>query len=437
MNLRSRFVRLAIILTVLPVLILTGIGGLSHALVKDQLSAEIQRRISDEIATFAETYAQDGLSGIEGLIASRNAMIPSQSDRLSYQVYDAETPREGSAPAEEAQFTAGGFKETGELIFRRTPLSPQVDLLVSSTTQSRDRSLKTIRNIFLLAIASCFLMSLIIGTLTSRGLSRRLASMSDTIDRVATGHVEARIAPDHAGDEITGLSTRINAMLDRVERLLGLRKQVADQVAHEVRTPLTRMETALADAAATARNPEAIETARAQIAASVAMLDGLLDISALEAQQGDKIGFSKFNLSDRVAVLCDFYQALAEEKDQILTLSLDKTAIIQGDEAQIDRLIGNLLSNAIKYTPHGGSIHVATEKDQGGTRLRIEDSGPGISAERRDDAFKPFFRLRTHPDQSGHGLGLALVKAIADRHNAHIAMGPSKFTTGMGIDITF
>ena len=429
---RSRFVRLALAMAVLPALVMMIVGGFTFHRIDTQLTRAYDLRLNDEIAALSEGLTKDGQAGLKSIVKARMSMYPQNHDRIFYGVYqDGNQKIIGELPIQD--FT-DGFIEAGDKRLRVTPISDRVTLAVGTTTTDRDATLRgVLRDLFIAALA-CLGLGLILGLLAARRFESRLRDVNNLIDAVAEGEVSARIEPDSYGDEISTLSARINTMLDRIQRLITLRKSISDQVAHEVRTPLTQLDAALSEAAETALDPKPITAARQDVKDCVSMLDGLLDVSALEAQAGDRQGFEVLDLSRYAQNICEFYEALAEDKDISLIFEGKELCSVMADADQIDRLIANLIDNAIKYTPRGGQVKVSTALDDANVLLAISDSGPGISPEYHETIFKPFFRQPGKLSANGHGLGLALVKAIAERHSAEIKI--QKNSNSLGTNFT-
>ena len=422
-------------MAVLPALVMLIVGGFVFNRIDTQLTRAYDLRLNDEIASLAESLATDGQSGLELTVKARMAMYPKNYDRVFYGIYLGSTQKiDGDLPV---QPVTVGFTETGNKRLRVTPLSDSITLAVAMTTTDRDDTLRAVLRDLLLAAFVCLGLGLTLGAFAARRFELRLKGINTLIDTVAEGEVSARIEPDSCGDEISILSGRINAMLDRIQDLIRLRKTISDQVAHEVRTPLTQLDTALSDAADAANDPEPIQTARQDLNACVSLLDGLLDVSALEAQAGDRQGFEPIDLSENAKRICEFYEALAEDKNISLTFEGSPPCLIMADSAQIDRLIANLIDNAIKYTPLGGEVNVSATCDQRYVRLFVSDTGPGISSEYQETIFNPFFRNTVKGSTSGHGLGLALVKAIAERHSAEIKIQNNSNSLGANFTCFF
>ena len=432
---RSRFVRLALAMAVLPALVMMIVGGFTFHRIDTQLTRAYDLRLNDEIAALSEGLIKDGQDGLKRIVKARMAMYPQNHDRIFYGVYqDGNKKIIGELPIRDV---TDGFIEAGGKRLRVTPLSDRVTLAVGTTMTDRDATLSGVLRDLFIAAFSCLGLGLILGILAARKFESRFRDVNNLIDAVAEGEVSARIEPDAYGDEISTLSERINTMLDRIQSLITLRKTISDQVAHEVRTPLTRLDAALSEAADVSLNPKSITAARQDVRDCVSLLDGLLDVSALEAQAGDRQGFEVVDLSERAKNICEFYEALAGDKNISLTFKGAELCSVMADPAQIDRLIANLIDNAIKYTPKGGQVKVSTAPDSAHVLLAISDTGPGIAPEYHDTIFKPFFRQPGKIFSSGHGLGLALAKAIAERHSAEIKIQNNSNSLGANFTCFF
>ena len=424
--LRSRFVRLALAMALLPTLVVAVVATVGLARLDRQLTRAYDLRLGDEIAALSEAFAREGLPGLDRMISARRAMHPSERDPVIYAVLENGAPL--SVGDHSLRGDPSGFVEVDGHRLRETPLSPTTDLIVASATTERRAALRDARRDAILAVLACLLLGLLLGALSARRFAARLDRMNRTIDRVAEGEVGLRIPPDGSSDELSVLGAHVNAMLDRVNRLVATRKTVSDQLAHEIRTPLSKLDKALLDMP----NTPDVERARADVRRCVAMLDGLLDVSALEAQFGDRAGFSVVDLSERARDLCEFYDALAEDAGVSLVCDCDAPARMRGNADQLDRLIANLLSNAIKFSPDGGTVRLRSWVENGRVGLSVRDQGPGVDPDVREDIFQPFFRRAG--SVRGHGLGLALARAVAERHEGTITV--SDAAPGARFDFT-
>ncbi len=223
------------------------------------------------------------------------------------------------------------------------------------------------------------------------------------------------------------LAAIVNAMLDRIERLMNEVKGVCDNIAHDLRTPLTRLRAQLyrIQQQAPEDSPEALQLdgVIAETDTLMARFKGLLRISELEDHQR-RSGFVVLDPLPLLRELHDFYLPLAEEAQISLRLELPETLpAITGDRALLFEALANLLSNSIKFTPPGGEVVLLAVNDHGSTRIEVIDTGPGIPPSERDAVFQRFYRCDDGNQQSGFGLGLSIVAAIISLHGFNLKIG--------------
>jgi signal transduction histidine kinase len=246
-----------------------------------------------------------------------------------------------------------------------------------------------------------------------------------TSRRIMGGDLSLRVPVTRAGDEFDDLSVNLNRMLDRIERLLHGMREVSDNVAHDLRSPLNRLRNRLELAAM--RQPPDTETAR-DFDAAVQETDRLIGtFNALlliaEAEAGSvRETMHDFSLGDVIEGVGELYGPLAEEKQLRFTVRKAPDAgLIRGNHNLISQALANLLDNAIKYTPAGGSVIVALENQPAGPALVVADNGPGIPPQDRARVTERFVRLETSRNSPGTGLGLSLVAAVARMHEAELS----------------
>lgn len=266
------------------------------------------------------------------------------------------------------------------------------------------------------------LSALLVGPWASRRILRRVHSINEACDRVRSGDLNARAPGEEAGDEFGALAGHVNAMLARIAALvLGLR-DVSNRVAHDLRTPMARLKSDLEKAA----RAETLQEARALAGAAAAETDeilqtfeALLDITEVEA--GSDGGLEPVRLDDAAASAVDLYQAVAEDRGVTLRFA-PETAGILGERTLIVRLAANLIDNAIKFSPPGGEVRVLVTAAGEECLLIVEDAGPGVPPEEREQVMRRFSRGSGSAATPGHGLGLALVAAVAKRHGAKVRL---------------
>jgi len=263
--------------------------------------------------------------------------------------------------------------------------------------------------------------------LTARALARRIERIKDGLRAAAEGYPAALEGPLHpGGDEVDVLARQGARLLARQAQLVRVQKHVSDHVAHELRTPLMHLDGRLARALQAHPEPGgkgALTQSRGDIRGIVAMLDSLLDIASNEGRRGDLAGLAELDLSALLTDLAALYEGSVEEAGLTLEVAIEPGVTMLAERTQIVRLVSNLLDNAIKYVPAGGRVTLSVAH---GPRISIADDGPGIAPEDRARIFERFARSAGQVSQPGHGLGLALARAIAQRHGLVLRLAPSE-----------
>lgn len=254
-----------------------------------------------------------------------------------------------------------------------------------------------------------------VGFAISRRISTPLHELTSVTTRMAAGDLSAR-ANRSREDELGLLARSFNEMADRVEEtIITLRRFVAD-AAHELHTPLTALRTNLE----LAKSDEHIERAQAQVDRLETLVDGLLDLSRVEAHSND-IEYAALDLTALILQTSELYASRAEQGGINFTLDLPQHSImINANEAQLRRALGNLLDNALKFTPQDGSIRVALKQSDNQVEVWIEDNGISIPEEDLPLLFGRFHRGRNATPYPGSGLGLAIVKAVVEEHGGQV-----------------
>ena len=269
------------------------------------------------------------------------------------------------------------------------------------------------------------------GWLLSRGPWRRVHAIREATLPIMQGNLAQRLPVGRRGDELDMLASIVNAMLDEIERLLGEVKGVCDNIAHDLRTPLTRLRSRLyrlqqqfdeGSGEATAIDACMIDTD--------ALLDrfrALLRISELENQRR-RVGFDEVDLGEILREVHALYLPLAEDHGQQLSLQLEPLALprIHADRHLLLEALSNLVGNAIKFTPPGGLVEIRARSAVDGPWVDVIDSGPGIPPDQREAVIRRFYRTESSRSTPGSGLGLSIVNAIARLHGYTLEIAGSE-----------
>jgi signal transduction histidine kinase len=255
---------------------------------------------------------------------------------------------------------------------------------------------------------------------------RRIDAVTDATQRIVAGDLSQRLPVHGRTGDLDRLAHVINGMLDEIERLIHEVKGVCDNIAHDLRTPLTRLLAGLERAHRRACTREAfavaIEDAIVETRAVLRTFSAMLRISEVESG-ARRIGFTSVDLAQVVTDVAEFYEPLADEKGVSLLWQPDGiAATLPGDPSLLFEAVGNLVDNAIKFTPSGGQITLRTLSDPDRIGVVVSDTGPGIPSEERDAVSRRFYRLEQSRSAPGSGLGLALVAAIARLHGMQLVI---------------
>ena len=227
-------------------------------------------------------------------------------------------------------------------------------------------------------------------------------------------------------DEWDQLAENLNLMLDRVEKLMGEVKQVTDNVAHDLRTPLARMRGRLEKAYHESEYGQAlIRETLADLDKVLGMFSSLLRISQIESS-GRRAGFGTVDLAEIAREVVELFDAAAEEKGGHLRTVGDERLLVTGDRDLLFDLVANLVDNAIRHGREGGQVTVEIMRSNRGALISVADNGPGIPLDERQHVFKRFYRLERSRHTPGNGLGLSLVAAVAHLHGARAEMVDNK-----------
>ena len=402
----------------------------------DFVERQTEATLDAEITGLAEQYAQRGLSGLVQIVAARSA--GDRGDAMLYLVTNPDgRPLAGNiagwpkgVPARSGwlSFTieaqVKGRAEThparGRLILIPGGYRLLVGRDISDAAAFRDRVKATLLWAGLVALG----VGLVGGAAMSRNLLRRVEEVNRTSERVMAGNLSDRVPVAGSGDEFDQLAANLNAMLDQIEHLMTAMREVTDDVAHDLKTPLSRLrarlELALLAPADAAGQSEAIRAAIDEADRLLATFNALLSIAEAEAGAGRNQG-DLLDLAEIAQSAAELYEPVAEERGFTLSLAAAPGVMVRGDRHLLSQALANLLDNALKYAG-GGELHVAAFRGGNHAVLEVSDRGPGIPEADREAVFDRFVRLEPSRSTPGNGLGLSLVRAVAHRHQGSVAL---------------
>ena len=309
--------------------------------------------------------------------------------------------------------------------FHRYDLPAGYALLVGREVSSRVALRTLLAEVLAWSLVLIGLLS-VAGAMLLKLLFRRMVSqVSQTADAISSGDLTRRVAISGRNDEFDRMAETINDMLDRVSRLMDGVREVSNAIAHDLRTPITRARARLEDAVTHAGSADQL---RGAIERAVSDLDGitnvfhaLLRISEIEAG-ARRSAFVQLDLRPLLDDLCDLYRAVAEERDLQLILVVPDELQTRGDRELIQQAVANLLDNAIKFSPPGGTVELEAGKRAEGVMLSVRDHGPGIPPADLAHATERFYRGEASRNTPGFGLGLTVVRAVAQLHGGTLSL---------------
>ena len=356
-------------------------------------------------------------------------------------------PREASGAQGgwvEIAATRAGGEAQGTLSARTFVLSGGFRLLVGRDPRGRADFEGLILETLGAALGITLVLGLLGGLVMSRRMLRRVDAVHETGQRIVRGDLSRRLPVTGVGDEFDRLAVTVNEMLDEIETLMTGLRTVTDSVAHDLRSPLTRLksrlELALCDGARDGDGDG--RSHRAALERAIAETDGILRTFAMlmeiaRAESGKAgIAMAPVDLGAVVADMVELYAPLADEKGLAIETVLDETDTVAGHGQFLSQLVANLLDNALACTAEG-RIRVALAREpSGAARLTVEDTGPGIPPAERERVLQRFVRLDTSRPSGGSGLGLSLVAGVASLHRATLALDESPLG-GLRVSVTF
>jgi signal transduction histidine kinase len=405
------------------------------AVINWAITGYIERRADESletaVRTFTELYRLGGMKAIEPLINARRAA--ENPGEALYLVADQRyRPVIGNLPEwPQLQPTSDGWvafayvNADGSLAPARGRVValPGGWLLVAREVQALGALEEIIDRAFLLVLGVTLVLALTGGFLMSADVVRRVNAINTASRQIMKGDLSQRMPVSETRDEFDALSRNLNAMLDQIESLMSSVRHMSDNVAHDLRTPLTRLRNRLETLRARASGGDAneIDACLEDADSLLSTFASLLSIARIESgASGDAL--QEVDLQAVTRDACDLYQALAEDKDIELSCEADTGTRILGDRNLVFQALTNLLDNAIKYTPAGGRVSARAEPAADGVLLTVADSGPGIPEGQLTQVLDRFYRVDESRSAPGAGLGLSLVNAIASRHHATLTL---------------
>ena len=434
-----------------------GLFGISSAILLSAINwmavrfndEQVRAVIEEDMTLLLEQGRSGGLPALQHLIAERAAVEPNR--RAVYILRDPwhnllagnlsgwppQKPDGDNFIAFDIEVTEGGATRKHPALARVIVDNNGSSLLVGRDINDLVTSQKLMNTASLLGIAAIVVLGLVGGLILSRWMLARLDRINRSTAQIMAGEFGRRIVIEGNGDEFDNLAQNLNAMLERIERLLAGMRQVSEDIAHDLRTPLNRMrariEVALMGEPDSDEARALLDQTLQDADALIETFNALLAIARAEAgaQQGD---WERLDLAEIARDVAELYEPLAEEGSIELRLDLRPGAVILCHRQLVSQAIANIADNAIKYTPAGGVVTIATRPSPT-PNVTVTDMGPGIPPELREHAKQRFVRLDAQRSTPGSGLGLSLVDAVAKLHEARLTLDDNH--PGLKVSLAF
>jgi len=411
-------------------------------------TAQTDDTIEAEITGLAEQYRSNGMQGVVEIVRQR---AQNQRQSLYLLVNLARQPLAGNLtawPDVETQEggwmefpynrPVGGKNETHQARARHLVLGGGFQLLVGRDVEERVRIERIMQTSLAWAVALTLGLGLIGGVFMSRNLLKRIEVINRTSRDIMAGDLHRRIPATGTDDELDRLANNLNDMLEQIERLVTGMRQVTDNIAHDLRSPLNRLRSRLEVTLMSDSSREDYKLALTQTVEEVEgvleTFNALLNIAKAESGGPDE-ELTDVDISELAEDIADLYGPVVEDKSMELDMVIAKEITVRGNAQLLSQALANLLDNAVKYAPEQGTIKIRLQREEAGVELVVADDGPGIPEADRERVLDRFVRLESSRNSPGSGLGLSLVKAVALRHSADLRLDDN--SPGLRVSIRF
>ena len=436
--LKSSSFRLITWYTIFFILSSLAINIYAYIVISSFIYEQSRKEIEEDITDLAKLYREDGLEAVKAdvfededdpflvrLIGKQDNTLISRipEDWLEAGFKIEQLDKSGYPKEKEWKYLKGGNNENE---FEITSLSmfDGSTLLMGQPIIEREELLSRIRKVYLVAIIPMILLAYLGGVFIADRALNPIKQLINTLNSiVSSGKIDVRVPPDQT-DKLHGeLISLFNTMLEKIEALMNGMGNVLDNVAHDLRTPMTRLRGTAEIALQSEQNPDVLREALSDCIEEseriLVMLNTLMDVS--EAETGAmKLNSEEINVAPLIEDVVELYGYVAEEKGVYVYTGFPEELYLKGDRNWIRQVLANLLDNAIKYTPTGGRIDIEACRKEKEVTITVKDTGVGIPPEDLDRIWDRLYRGDKSRAQRGLGLGLSLVKAIVGAHRGHV-----------------
>ena len=437
---RSASVRVACFYAALFLLSVVTIFGSCYILVKSEMEASLASSIDKDIATLAAEYKSNGISmlqegvdervtetqGLDRIYVLLNANGVVLSGNISAVPAGKATYYGPVSESEKTDASSSGLNHA----FGKSVTLGEYRLFVGRDATSMAETLETLFWAFVTGAIFTALAALLLGLMLGRHSTRRIRALGQTTQDIVASGMKNRIPLHGSGDEIDMISSEFNLVLDRLQSLVDGVRRITDDIAHDLRTPLSRLRQKLE--AALDSESHNVKFYRTSIEQAAKESDGIMDtFSALlriaQIEGGARRGsFARLNLSELLESVKEIYEPVLEDAKLVFETDIQIGVFTTGDRELLVQLFANLIENAVRHGHSGGAVQLFLAETAGRITVTIADHGPGIPVSEHDKVFQRLYRGDKSRSSKGHGLGLSLVAAIADLHGARITLEDNK-----------
>ncbi|MBU2959183.1 HAMP domain-containing sensor histidine kinase [Paracoccus sp. 1_MG-2023] len=448
--LRSTSARLSLRFAGLYAIITALVFGLSYHFADREISGWVADQLAEEAAGFSSLYDNEGLDAVRAQLGGFAGF--NFEDYRIYLLEDADgRVLAGNVEAIDRQASSGyvtatavqaqtpRYEDVMGYVLHSVQLGPN-RLTLGTSTYFLEELQEVLGRGLVAGFVLLLLAGLVAGIVVGRRTERRLNRISATLKSVALGQLDRRVPVTGGdGDDLARMAAEINRTIARLQQMVESQKQISADIAHDLRTPMQRLRQRL-DVLRHAPDLPPQITQDAEQAVEIAddlieTFHALLRIAQIEAGQRS-VRFAATPLAPILARIEDAYGPVAEENGQTLVFDIeDPGATVQGDQQLLTQMVANLIENALRHTPAATRIEGTLTGADDGVLLRISDNGPGIPAAERDKVFRRFYRLEKSRTTPGNGLGLSMVRAIAELHEATVVLGDNR--PGLCVTVRF
>lgn len=434
---RSTSLRLAGLYTGVFALAVVLLGAITLFSTRQALTEQFDARIRAESAALVQEYRSEGLRGVIDAVHERDS-TPGSLD------FGLQGPTGEPLAGRLAPTRAGmGWsllrhdpRAGGETIRVLSVALPDGYKLMVGDDDERIETLdKAVLRGFGMAFAGVVILGILGGYALSGDVHRRLAAISGTAEAIIDGDLARRVPVRGSDDDLDRLALTFNRMLDRIAALMESVKQVSNDIAHDLRTPLTRLRQKLeAGLAAPEERELALEGALGDLDSILETFAALLRIAQIESG-ARRAAFQPCDLAVLAQTVTEAFAPSAEDQQQSLALVVEAPAIVDGDAELLTQMLVNLVENALRHAGPQARITVKVARQGRAAALSVTDDGPGVPKAESERLFDRFYRLERSRSTPGSGLGLALVAAVAKLHGAEVGLLPAR--PGLEARVTF